>query len=164
MALTPGHRNEQTGNAPLDRIQANVRDLLAFVRSLEWMRRRAYVALATDETTASSTLVDLISTTITSDAANSYLVIHATASGVKSTNTGRLTIGVTVDGVASKGASTSVAASTSKWSASVVVRVAVARGLHTVALQWATTTASNSINALSSADEHAAMSIHEEVV
>lgn len=34
MKTLPAHRSEQTGNSGLDRIQENVRDLIAFVRSL----------------------------------------------------------------------------------------------------------------------------------
>jgi hypothetical protein len=34
MAGSPNHRNEQTGNAGLDRIQGNVRDLVQFVKQL----------------------------------------------------------------------------------------------------------------------------------
>lgn len=32
--MTPGHRQEQTGSSSLDRIQANVRDLISFAKQL----------------------------------------------------------------------------------------------------------------------------------
>lgn len=159
---TPGHKSEQTGQPGLDRIQQNVRDLVVFVRNLEWLRRRAYVATTADTTTSSASYVELMSTTITSAMASSYLVLSFTASGVKSTNAGTVTFQIVVDGTAVKGCSIGTLTATWHWNAAIVVRVPVVAGLHTVRIDWATTTASVRVNAASLVDEHASLHVFEE--
>lgn len=157
----PVHRSEQTGQTGLDRIQQNVRDLIAYVRSLDWLLRRSYVALTANTTTASATAADLLSTTLQTSRVNSYLMIAFTASGIKTTNTGTLTFQIVVDGTVYRGCAIGALVATSHWNASILVRVPVAQGLHTIKAQWLTTTDGARINAASTTEEHAAMSVEE---
>ena len=158
----PTHKNQHTGDATLDRIQNNVRDLIAYVRSLLWMTRRTYVALGTDTgNVAAAAYATLLTTTLTTSLARSFLIIHLSASGIQITNAGTVFFQVLVDGAIVKGCYTTVPA-TYSFGASMVVRIPVTQGLHTVILQWKTNVNSAHINALSTTEEHAAMSIHEE--
>ncbi len=158
----PVHRNEQTGNPALDRIQNNVRGLIEYVKSILWVTRRAYAALATDSTTASATYATLLTATITTLAARSFLVISFTASGAHITNAATTLFRVTVDGTVIKGCYTTVAANYA-FSAAIVVRTPVVVGMHTVLVQWSTDNATARISAATVVTEHAAVSIHEEV-
>ncbi len=161
MTTVPVHRSEQTGNPALDRIQNNVRSLLEFVRGLLWLTRRAYVELATDSTTASATYATLLTATITSALARSYLVVSFTASGGHPTNLGTAYFQILLDGVVATGCYTTVPAAYA-WNAAAIVRVPVTAGMHTVLLQWKTDSATLRISAATANEEHAAMSIHEE--
>ncbi len=170
--MTLGHRNEQSGDEGIDRerlrregyerdrIQGNVRSLIDFVRGLEWLSRRAYVALATDVTIGVAAYAKLIETTITSARAKSFLVVHLTASFGKITNAGTVSFQVLVDGVVAKGCRKSTPVTFSD-SVAMVVRVPVSRGMHTVTVQWKSDTASATIAAATVVENHAAMTVHE---
>ena len=156
------HKSEQTGNASIDRIQNNVRTLVAYVRSLEWLRRRAYVAATADVTLATAAAyAELIKTTITSDMVSSFLVVHFTASGLHITAQGTTLFRVVVDGTVAEGAWTTVAAGFA-FSMAILTRVSVKAGLHNVVLEWRTDANSAQINASTAVEHHASMSVHEE--
>ncbi len=162
MGLVPTHKNQHTGDAMLDRIQSNVRELIAYVRSLAWLTRRAYVALGTDTgNVAAAAYATLLTTTITTAIERSFLIIAFSASGTQITNAGTVFFQVLVDNDVVKGCYTTIPTNYS-FSASMVVRIPVTRGLHSVLLQWKTNVSSAHINALSTTEEHASMSIHEE--
>ena len=164
MAVEPGHRSEYTGNALLDRIQSNVRDLITFVRTLTWMRQRTYVALGTDTTialTSPLTYVTLISATLTTVVKESYLLAIVSISGQKTTGAGTVYVRVLVDGAVAKGTYVTATAS-SFFAAPMIIRAAVSAGQHTIELQWATDVSSVRVNASSVVNEHAAMQVTEE--
>ncbi len=161
MATEPSHRNEQTGQPGLDRIQANVRSLIEFVKSLAWLSQRAYVALATNVSINAAAYAALISTTITTARARGYIVCHLTASGVEVTNAGTVYFQILVDTVVAKGVWSTVGAGAA-FSTALVVRVPVVAGLHTVAVQWKSSVNGARINAATAVEEHANLSIHEE--
>ncbi len=157
-----GHRNEQTGQPGLDRIQANVRSLVAYVRSLLWLTRRAYVELATDKLLATSaSFATLLTTTITTDQRDGYIVVNFTASGIKLTGAGTAYFQIVVDGVTKKGAAVGVALNF-KFGIALTQRIAVSAGLHTVRIDWRTDVSSLSIAAVTRVEDHAAMTVHEE--
>lgn len=162
MAELPTHRNEQTGNPQLDRIQGVMRDVIAYARSLVWLTRRAYTALATDITLATSaSYATLLSTTLATDLRDSFIVAHFTASGVHLTAQGTTLFRVVVDGAAQKGAWTTVGAGFA-FTAAVLVRVAVSKGMHTIKVEWRTDANSARINASTVTEEHASLHVHEE--
>ncbi len=66
-----------------------------------------------------------------------------------------------VDNAVVKGCYTT-ASTNDSFAVSMVVRIPVTRGLHVVLLQWKTNVSSAHINAFTTTEEHAAMSIHEE--
>ena len=158
----PTHKSEQTGNAGLDRIQNNVRDMITYLRSILWMTKRAYVALATDATTSSATYAALLATTFTSVNENSFLVVQFTVSGVKVTNNGNVAFRVVVDGVATKGITTYGAIGAAGIVGTILLRVAVTRGLHAIRVDWLTTTVSARISAATVVEEHASLHVCEE--
>ncbi len=153
MGDVPTHRNEQTGNATLDRIQSNVRALIAYVSGLAWLTNRAYSALAADTTVAAGSYATVARASITTDVG--YLVIVASASGQKTTASGSNYIEVVVDGVAIKGAYASTTLALPAWNLALVVRTAVAKGSHVVELKWRTDVNSSRINAATVNEEHA---------
>ncbi len=155
----PSHKSETTSNAALDRIQNNVRDLVAYVRSLRWLERRAYAALSTNATSTTS-YVTLLEATISSDLVRSSLEVTFSACGGKITNAGTVSFQVLVDGTVVKGCRTSVPLNFS-FTASLLARVAVSRGMHTVKVQWKADTASATLSASSTVENHAALTVHE---
>ena len=158
----PAHRSEQTGNPGLDRIQNNVRALSAYVRSLVWLTRRAYVELATDQLLATSaTFATLLTTTITTDRASSFLVVNFAASGIKLTGAGTAYFKIIVDGTAYKAVAVGVALNF-RFCAALLQRIAVSAGLHTVRIDWRTDVSSVGIGAATVTEENAALSVHEE--
>ena len=161
MVDLPTHRNEHTGDVVLDRIQGNVRDVIAYLRSLVWLANRAYAALATDTgTIAAGAYATLLIANITTTLVKSFLLVSFTASGVQVTTLGTAFFQVLVDGAVVKGTYTTVAAG-SAFAASMVVRVPVSKGAHSVALQWKTSVANARINASTVVEEHAHLYVEE---
>ncbi len=161
----PPFRSEQTGNAQLDRIQNMVRTLVEYLRGLLWLESNAYVALKTDISTASATYATILTASITTVAAHSFLNILFTASGSRITNAGTAFFQVLVDGVVVKGCQSTVpsAGISYGFNVALVVLAPVIAGRHSVVVQWKTDSATSQISAASSVTEHAAVSIHEEV-
>jgi hypothetical protein len=157
----PTHKTQHTGDAILDRIQNNVSDLYVFVRSLLWVRQRAYVALGTDATTTSATYVTLLETTITTVLERGYLLMTMTASGAQITNNAVNRMRFVLDGVPQKGCYT-VTTANQTWSMALIVRASVVRGSHTVLLQWNTDAGTMRISGLSLPEEHASVHLQEE--
>ncbi len=166
MVNAPNHRREQTGDALLDRIQANVRDLMSFVRGLAWLARRSFVALGTDITIAGSSAVytTLLTTTLATTLSRGFLLITFTASGTHPT-TANSTIyfKVLVDNVDVDGCYHTIGVLNSAFNVSVLTRVAVEKALHTITVQWSTDNNSARINGLSSINEHASLLVQESV-
>lgn len=164
MSELPTHRNEHTGNPGLDRIQGNVRSLIDFVRELAGsvavLRNRSYVALTTSVTLAVAAYATLLTATITTLLDRGYLVISFSASAVQTTTTGIVYFQVVVDGTVAKGAFVSIVAG-GAGTASMVVRVPVTKGAHTVLLQWKSSVANARINAASVVEEHAHLLVQE---
>jgi hypothetical protein len=158
----PTHKSEQTGNAPLDRIQNNVRELVAFVRSLAWLANRAYVQLEQDVTIPTSAVYTiLVSTTIKTSNDASHIVANFSASGAKLTAVGTVYFRLVVDDVVVGSTSLSVNL-TWVFNASLVARAAVRKGAHAVRIEWWTDSSSATIRAKSLIWEHAHLSLHEE--
>ncbi len=158
----PGHKSEQTGDAGLDRIQQNVRNLIAYVRSLLWLTRRAYVALATDQVLATSaSYATLLSTTLTTDQRTGFVVANFSASGLKITGAGTAYFRLVVDGVAQKETAVGIALNF-RFHAGLMQRVAVGAGLHTIRIDWRTDVSSVDIRPVTAAEEHAHLSVYEE--
>lgn len=160
MANAPVHKNEHTGNPMLDRIQGNLRELITYVQSLAWLTRHAYVDLTVNKSIGVAAYAPLIQTTITTASANSFILVNFTASGDHPTNLGNVAFQIVVDNVAVKGCGMT-AATAYGFNAATVLRVPVKRGAHTVVVQWKTDVLTARINAASSVNHHAAMSIRE---
>jgi hypothetical protein len=161
MAELPNHRHEQTGNAVIDRLSTNVRDLISFVRGLAQLtQNRAYAALAIDTTAGVSTYATLLTATITTALTNGYVLITFTASGLQLTSTGTVYFQVVVDGKVIKGTHATVAGGQA-WCVSMIVRVPVTSGLHTVLLQWDSDVTGARINGKSANEDHAQMVVEE---
>jgi len=157
----PTHRNEQTGNPALDRIQNNVRAIVEFIRSLLWLTRRAYASLSED-VTAPAAYATLLTAKITTHSAKGFLSVAFTASGARLTNAATTFFQVLIDGKVVKGCQVTAAAAFG-FSAAIVVRAPVSAGAHVVEVQWMTDNIVTSrINAASVVTEHAAMSVYEE--
>lgn len=138
----PSHRNEHTGNPVIDRIQGNVRDLIAFVRRLgervTALESGKFLALAVDKTnTGAGAYVDLMSTTYVSAKASSFLLLTLMASFVKATAAGGVYFTILVDG-AQVGDSTYLTVPlNSAGNCCLMVRHPVVAGTHTIKVQWA---------------------------
>ncbi len=159
------HRQEHTGEAGLDRIQNNVRDLVAYVRAVaSVVGNRAYAALAVDTTIGVAAYAELVSTTITTTRASSFLDITFSASGVKTVGIGTPGFRIVVDGVVAKGLKTVAAGATYSFNVAMTVRVPVAPRTHTVKVDWATDTNGLQIKALTVAEEHASLLVQESAV
>lgn len=162
---SPVHRNEQTGNPTLDRIQGNVRDLIASVRTLAQdirvLKNRTYVALGVDVTVAAGAYAKLIETTITTSLASGFLDVIVSTSGQELAAVGTKWFLVLVDGKAVKGAHTTSPAAGYAFSLAMFVRIPITAGKHTVTLQWKTDAGSGRINAKSIPEEHATMLVRE---
>jgi hypothetical protein len=155
---------EFTGHAPADRAQVMAQRVGAAHEQtkayVQVLANRVYGALTVDTTTASGTYSTLITASITTLLATGFLLIHVSACGDKTTNAGIISLQVVVDGVVAKGTYTAVAAN-SQFAVPLQWRVAVAKGPHVVTLQWKTSTANATINAVSVNEEHATMLVQE---
>jgi len=161
MAIEPAHRSEYTGSGVLDRIQSNVRDLIAYVRGLSWLKQRSYVALSPDTATSSSTYTKLVDVDIATVLRTSSLLIVATAAGSKSSGAGVVSFQLLVDNVVVKGSYANVA-NNAAFPIAFMVRTPVSQGRHTVTLQWKTSAGVVSVNAASVVTEHAAIWVQED--
>ncbi len=155
---------QHTGTFAGGQMQAQARLATQKVNShaerLAALENRAYTALATDAITASATHATLLTANITTVLEEGYLVITFTASGGHPTNLGTAYFQVLVDGVVKKGCYTTVPIAYA-FCASIVVRVAVTRGDHTVLVQWRTDSASARISAQTVNEEHAHLLVQE---
>ncbi len=162
----PTHKNEQTGNVALDRIQSNVRDLVAFVRNLRAIDRfavlenRVYVALAANVAIGVTAYAALVSTTITTYLPNGHIDITFTASGANSASAANARFLVLVDGAPVKGTYAYTAAGQT-FCGAIVLRVPVRAGKHAVAVQWKSDAGAALIRAASVVEEHAHLLVQE---
>ncbi len=167
MADLPNHRREQTGNALLDRIQDNVRDLIEYIRGLRATERlatlesRAYAALAADTTILAAAYATLLTARITTVLASGYLVITFSACALKTTAAGYVSFQIVLDGAVVKGAYVTTPAAGTGFNVSMVVRAPVKKGAHVVLLQWKTSTSAAQINAATVVEEHAHLLVQE---
>lgn len=161
MPNLPVHRNEHTGDSTLDRIQSNVRDVIAYLRSLVWVPNRAYAALTADFTQAATAVyATLLTVTLTTTLVDSFLLVSFSASGQQITNASIDVFMITVDGVATKGCYQSTVLA-GVFSVALIVRVPVHRGKHTIELQTKVNTSSLTIHASTVAEEHAHLYVEE---
>jgi hypothetical protein len=163
MADVSPHKQEQTGSALLDRIQNNVRDLIAFVKGLSWISNKGYAALDVDVTIGVAPYATLLTVPIFTVPRNSFLVISFSASAVHITVAATIFFRVLVDDVAFKGAYSTYLLVPGALCTSMVLRVPVDRGGHVVKLQWRTDGASARILAQSILEEHANLLVEEYV-
>lgn len=159
-------RAEHTGDVARDRMQRMAQQVgqahEATKLIVTALANQSYVALTTDKTLATSaSYATLLTASINSVLPSSSLVITVTTSCAKITNAGTGFFRVLVDNVTAKGAAESCSAVPEAWSSSILMRVPVTQGTHTVALQWRTDTNSLRINAASAAEEHASMLVQE---
>lgn len=159
-------RTEYTGSVSADRAQQQAQ-LVSRAHevtklTVQALANSAYVALTTDYTqAATATYATIISTTITTVLPSGYLVITFSVSGQQITNASTDVFRATVDGVAAGGCYQSTIVS-GVFSASVVTRVAVTRGPHTIALQSKVNNNSLTIHALTvPGEEHAHLFVQE---
>jgi len=162
-AELPTHKNEQTGNAPLDRIQNNVRQIVQFLRDIFWVTKRAYVQLTEDTTlAAAASFATLLTGDLASSQDKSFLLIDFHMSGSRITNLGTTSFRFVVDDVATKGFSQTIALN-STFSGSFQYRIPITRGVHRVLAQWVTDANSTQIRARTVVNEYATLHLSEEV-
>ena len=132
-----GFRREHTGDPQADRMQAQAQQTSmaheqtkAVVKALA---NYAWLDLLADTTISSASLVDLFPAplTIKTTLATGNLIIEFSTSFAKSAVAGTIVFVVTVDGVDTRGAATSPAAS-ADGQLSILLRVPVKAGTHTV--------------------------------
>lgn len=162
LVTQPAHRNEHTGEAGLDRIQNNVRALIEAFRAKPWALPASYEELTASTTIATSaSYATLLSCEITTRTPNSYLLMQATASMKKLTAIGTAFLVLIVDGVTRKGFYVTAAAINYVICGSIIQRVAVTPGTHTVLLKWRTDSSSLRIDPVSTVEEHASLRVSE---
>ncbi len=144
--------------------QAQVASIKAneHVDAIAVLNNRSYVALATDNTFAAAAYATLLTASITTLLARGFIIVTFSASGVQITNVASDEFQIVVDGVVVKGCYVSNAVNFA-FVASMVVRVPVVRGPHTVKLQVKCTANSLRINAKTINEEHAHMLVQEAV-
>lgn len=161
MSAPPTHKSEQTGNAALDRIQNNVRQVADYLRNTFWLTKRGYAALDAAKT-ASGTYADLLSATITTVLGTGFLLIQFSASGIQNTSAGTVFFKIRLNGVDVKGLYKTVAAGYS-FNVAMLVRTPVAARAHTVTVQWKTNVATATIDPVTTLEEHASLWLEEAV-
>lgn len=161
-------RREQTGDVSKDRAQAlAMRVATAHEQTkdvVSALANRTLVSLSTDNTLAGSAGVytDLLTTTLTSVLHDGHLDILFTASGTHPTTANATTyFRVLVDGVFASGCYFTNGIANAAWAQSILTRVAVSKGPHTVLVQWSTDNNSARINAATSVNEHASLLVQE---
>ncbi len=157
----PAHKPEHTGNTVLDRIQNCILGIIAFLRSIEWMRRRSFVGLTTDVTqVVTAGYNTLLTASIVTANQKSNLLINFSASGVQLVGNSSIFFEILVDEVAVKGCCQTV---TGLWSFTMgmVALVPVSIGGHVVKLKWRTNTNTSRIFAFTDVEEHAYISVEE---
>lgn len=135
VAALPDHKPQYTGNATLDRVQSNVGDVYTYLKSLVWLPNYAYAELSSDVTISSTSLVDLLTTTLSTSLPASFLLVTFTVAFDKPASTGTVVFTVSVDGKDVHGPALTVAAAVQS-STSIVCRVPVTAGKHTVKARW----------------------------
>ena len=162
-AELPTHKNEQTGNVPLDRIQNNVRQIVQFLRDIFWVTKRAYVQLEVNSIiAASSSYVTLLQLDLASSQDKSFLLIDFHMSGSRLTTTATTYFQFVVDGVVTKGFYQSLSLNFG-YSGSFQYRVPITKGVHRVLAQWRTDANSSQILARTVLSEYATLHLSEEV-
>ncbi len=142
--------------------QDTARKVNSFADTLSALTNRSYVALATDTgNVAAGAYANLVTASITTVLTTGYLVITFSASGIQNASAASLFFQVLVDGVAVKGLFTTVPSAGYSFNVAMVVRRAVMKGAHTVAVQWKTNLNSARINAASVNEEHANLLVQE---
>ena len=160
MADLPTHRSEQTGNPMLDRMQSNVRDLIAYVRNTQ-LAVPSYVQQTTDLTVAAGAYAKLFDVQIRKLQVGSRLAIRFGASFVQLTAAGGVSFQVKLDGVVVKGTYVTTPTATAAYNAGIVLVVAALPGLHTVTVEWKDSAGSVRVNAKSIVEEHATLLVEE---
>jgi hypothetical protein len=121
----------------------------------------AFAQVTTDTTTTSTTFIDLLTVNVTASAAGFLLIdFTSSATGSNATNTIRVEFQVLVDGVALRGAGSSVNANAPQ-TAALTHRVAVAAGPRVVKVQWRVSANTGRIRPVSSLVEHASLRVCE---
>lgn len=141
--------SESPTNSPTDAVGPLVQSLMANV--------------TTDQATTSTAFVDLLSISITAKG-NNYLLIRAMGSVSNSLASANMRLRITVDGVSYGGCQTRSVAAAIGVPFGVAARVAVAPGVRTVKLQWATASGSMRVRPVSNVDAESAVLMVEEVV
>ena len=162
----PSHKPEHTGNAVVDRIQNTILGIVAYLRSLIWMRRRAHVELLDDQTISITVYpagyVTLLTANIVTAEAKSILVVSFTASGIKTTAAGTVFFRVLIDDVVLRGAYVTVTTPGFSFTSAILCAGAVVAGGHVVKLQWMTNVTGAQILSKTTVEEHASMHVWEE--
>lgn len=156
-------RQEPTGTARGDRAQLQARDVAkaheitkAVVAALA---NRAYAALLVDAAINIAPYATLLSVPITTTLAKGFLVITWSAAA-GNTAACSLFFQVLVDNVVQKGTRVDVVAGGGS-APSMVLRVPVVKGAHTVLLQWKTNVNGAHCNAFTTLEEHASLLVQE---
>lgn len=149
VAAAPVHKPQHTGDATIDRIQSSLGDVIAYLKSLVWAANDAWVDLAVDVTTSSTTLVPLLSTTISTSLPSSHLFVELNTGFGKPTGAGTVAFTVAVDGKDVRGTAFTVDTASGASNLTILARVPVTAGKHTVSARWLAATGSVRINAQS---------------
>src|SRR5882724_11218167 len=138
-------RREHTGDPALDRVQRQAQDVTAAHEQTKAivaaLANSVSVALTTDKMLAGSAGVytTLLTASITTTLASGNLDITFTASGVHQTNQGTTYFKLFVDNVFVRGCYSTVGIGFA-FSEAIVARAAIARGAHTIRVDWSTDT------------------------
>ena len=156
-------RQEPTGNAQADRAQLQGREVARAHEITKGvvaaLANRAYVALTKDTLLNIAAYATLLSVNITTSLTSGFLVIQwSLAAGNASACS--LFFQVLVDNIVQKGTRVDVVAG-GGGAPSMVLRVPVTKGAHTVALQWKTNVNGAHCNAASTVEEHASLLVQE---
>lgn len=156
----PIHRDQHTGNAILDRIQANVRDIISYLRNSR-VAAPAYVQQAADITITVAAYAKLFEVAIQKVQVGTRLRIHFGASFLQLTNPGGAYFQVKLDGVIQKGTYVSTSVAGTAYNAHLSLIVPAAEGRRIVTVEWKCAVNSLRIAAKTIVEEHATLIVEE---